>query len=295
MDEGVAVCDKDGNLVFVNDTASLRTINHKLHKSPIPYEQWSLFWEIYESDGKTQMNVDDLPLLRALRGERVTNQKLVSKQSGRSMQFLSINGKQIKSKSGEIIGALVVIHDITEQKQIEENIKYMAFHDHLTGLPNLRFFKDKAAYFLAEGKQDNPACKLAVMFLDLDGFKAINDNFGHDVGDLLLKEVSQRITACLRKNDIAVRIGGDEFTILITEIKTEDDAITIANSIIEAVGSPYNIQGNRLQVTTSIGITFSPQDGTDRRTLMKNADIAMYTAKKNGKNQYCVFRDIKTT
>ena len=132
------------------------------------------------------------------------------------------------------------------------------------------------------------------MFLDLDGFKAVNDHFGHDVGDLLLKEVSAGLLIVCEKRLVALRIGGDEFTILIPEIETEVAAIAIANSIIEEIGSPYDIQGSRLQVTTSIGITFSPNDGTDRRTLMKNADIAMYTAKKNGKNQYCVFRGQKT-
>lgn len=294
MDEGVAVCDKDGNLVYVNDTSSQRIIKQDLPSFPIPYKKWKLYWDFYESDGKTKLNLEDLPLLRALRGEPVKNQELVSKPSGKPMQFLSVNGKQILSKSGEIIGALIVTHDMTEQKQTEEKIKYLAYHDHLTGLPNRRLFKDKVNYLLENRKQTNNSELFAVMFLDLDGFKAINDHFGHDVGDLLLKEVSQRITACLRKSEIAARIGGDEFSILIPEIKAEDDAIAMATTIIEAVGYPYHIQGNRLQVTTSIGISFSPHDETDRRTLMKNADFAMYTAKNNGKNQYCVFSDMKT-
>jgi diguanylate cyclase (GGDEF)-like protein len=295
MDEGVSVCDKDGNLVFLNNTSSQR-INQDSLPFPIPYEQWSRYWDFYEDNGEKKVNPKDenLPLLRALRGETVKHQELVFKPIGKPMQFLSFNGKQIASKSGEILGALVVVHDITEKKQTEEKIKYMAYHDNLTGLPNLRFFKDKVTFLLAEGDQNNNSTLFAIMFLDLDGFKAVNDHFGHDVGDLLLKGVSQRITDCLRESDIASRIGGDKFTILIPEIETEEDAIVIANSIIEEVGSPYDIQGSKLQVTTSIGITFLPHDGTDRRTLLKNADIAMYTAKKNGKNQYCVFSGQKT-
>lgn len=292
MDEGIAVCDKDGNLVFANDTYSLQLIQQKSPSFPILNEKWIHYWDFYEEDGKAKINLEDLPLLKALRGEKVRHQVIVSKPIGKPMHYHSVNGKQLTGKSGEIIGALVVIHDITEKKESEEKMKYMAFHDNLTGLPNLRYFKDKVSNFLDERQQNNNKDLLAVMFLDLDGFKNINDNFGHDVGDLLLIEASQRITACMRENDFAARIGGDEFTIILPEIKTEDDAIAIANTLNEKVGFPYDIQGNRLNVTTSIGIAFSPEDGKDRRTLMKNADIAMYTAKNNGKNRYCVFHDL---
>lgn len=291
MDEGIAVCDKEGNLVFESGTASIRKTSAESLSLPISYRKWSLYWDVYESVEGTKVYFENLPLIRALRGEDVKNQELILKQTGKPMQFLSVNGKQIKSKSGEVLGAIVVIRDITEKKEKEEKIRYMAYHDHLTGLPNLRFFKDKVAFFLAEEKQNNHPDLLSIMFLDLDGFKSINDHFGHDIGDLLLIEVSQRVTACLREGEIAARIGGDEFTLLIPTLKTEDDAIIIAKNIIKAVGSPYYIQGNKLQVTVSIGITFSPKDGIDRRTLLKNADNAMYAAKNSGKNQFCVFHD----
>lgn len=288
MDEAVYVCDKDGNLVFVNDT-SFQSINQDSLSFPIPSEQWSRYIDIFEENGKTRMNLENFPLLRVLRGEEVKHQELVTKLSGKPAQFVSVNGKRMISKSGEILGALIVLHDITEQKHTEQRIKYMAYHDNLTGLPNVRFFKETVDRLLDEGKLNNHHDLFALMFLDLDGFKAVNDHYGHDVGDLLLMEVTYRITACLRESDVAARIGGDEFTILLPKIKTEEDAFAIANSIIKEVGSLYDIKGNRIQVTTSIGIAFSTHDGTDRRTLMKNADIAMYTAKQNGKNQYSVF------
>lgn len=287
MDEGVYVCDKDGNLVFFNDVPSA-PLKHSTLSLPIPFKYWSNHTEFYE--GKVKVKVEDLPLLRALRGEEVKHQELAIKSNGEPIQYLSVNGKQIISKSGEVLGALVVLHDITERKQSEEKVKHMAYHDNLTGLPNLRFFKEKIDQYLAEGKQRKSSELFAIMFLDLDGFKFINDNFGHDVGDLLLKEVGQRITHCLRKNDLVARIGGDEFTILLPGLKTENEAISIANTIIDMVASPYEIKGNKLHVTTSIGINFSSHHDTDRRILMKNADIAMYKAKKSGKNQYCVFQ-----
>ncbi|WP_102345137.1 diguanylate cyclase domain-containing protein [Bacillus sp. Marseille-P3661] len=291
MDEGVSVCDKDGNLLYMNGTSSQR-VNKDFLSFPIPYEHWTQKLNIYEDDNQ-EMNTNNIPLLRALRGEEVKHQQLIYKPNGESAQFHSVNGKQITSKTGEIIGALVVIHDITEQKRAEQKIKYMAYHDNLTGLPNLRFFKEKVSGILEVDYQNKTSKPLAIMFLDLDGFKAVNDNFGHDMGDLLLIEVCKRITACLPDSDLAARIGGDEFTILLRDIKAKEDAIAVAHSIINKVGYPYDIHGNKLQVTTSIGISFYPYDGSDKGTLMKNADTAMYTAKKNGKNQYCVFHDIK--
>jgi diguanylate cyclase (GGDEF)-like protein len=167
----------------------------------------------------------------------------------------------------------------------------MAYHDALTGLPNLRFFKEKLTDFLEKEKLEDDSNMLSVMFLDLDGFKAVYDQFGHDVGDLLLQEVCKRISSCLKDHDIAARIGGDEFTVLMPELKTKEDAILMANTIIKEVGAPYEIQGRKVLVTTSIGISFSPQDGTTKSTLMRNADLAMYRAKKNGKNQYRVFQN----
>jgi diguanylate cyclase (GGDEF)-like protein len=291
MDEGVAVCDKNGNLIFMNDTSSFRMTKRTLPKFPIPYEKWPLYWDLYESDGTTKIILEEIPLIKALRGEDVTNQKLISKRSGAPSQYLSINGKQLKSKSGEIIGALIVLHDITDQKKSEEKIKHMAYHDALTGLPNLRFFKEKLTDFLDKEQLENDSNMLSVMFLDLDGFKAVNDQFGHEVGDMLLQEVCKRISRCLKDSDIAARIGGDEFTVLMPELKTKEDAILMANTIIEEVGAPYEIQGRKVRVTISIGISFSPQDGTVKSELMRNADLAMYSAKNSGKNQYCVFRN----
>jgi diguanylate cyclase (GGDEF)-like protein len=258
---------------------------------PISYKEWPLYWDLYESDGKSTIKLENIPLLKALRGEDVTNQELISKRSGNPSQYLSINGKQIKSKSGEVIGALIVLHDITDQKKSEEKIKHMAYHDALTGLPNLRFFKEKLTDFLEKENFVDDSNMLSVMFLDLDGFKAVNDQFGHDIGDLLLQEVCKRISSCLKDHDIAARIGGDEFTVLLPELKTQEDAILMANTIIEKIRETYEFKGKKVQVTTSIGISFSPQDGTTKSTLMRNADSAMYRAKNSGKNQYCVFRN----
>ena len=290
MDEGISVCDKDGNLVFMNDTYAHR-MNHIKLSYPIPYEEWAQYMEIYEENGQSQIKIEDFPLMRVLRGEEVKQQVIVVKPPGKPIQYISVNGKEIKSKHGEKIGALVVLHDITEQRQAEEKIKHMAYHDKLTGLPNLRFFKDKLDYFLVEGTKSQANDLFAIMFIDLDGFKNVNDDYGHDIGDLLLIEVSKRITSCLSENDVASRIGGDEFTVMLPKINSEEDATTIAKNIIDIVGSPYNLQGNEIHVTTSIGVAYSTYNRINRRAIIKNADIAMYSAKQKGKNQCCVFHE----
>lgn len=219
MDEGVSVCDKDGNLVFMNETYAHR-MNHDKLSYPIPYEEWGQYMEVYEENGKSQIKPEDFPLIRVLRGEEVKQQVIVVKTTGKPIQYVSVNGKKITSKYDEQIGALVVIRDITEQKQAEERIKHMAYHDKLTGLPNLRFFKEKVDHFITEGIKNQGNALFTVMFIDLDGFKNVNDYFGHDIGDLLLIEVSKRITSCLRENDIVSRIGGDEFTIMLPKINS---------------------------------------------------------------------------
>ena len=290
MDEGVSVCDKDGNLVFMNDTYANR-MNHDKLSYPIPYEKWSQYMEIYEENGRSQIKLEDFPLLRVLRGEELKQQVIVLKPIGKPIQYISVNGKIITSKYGEKIGGLVVLSDITEQKQAEEKIRHMAYHDKLTGLPNLRFFKEKIDDYLAVGTQNKESDFFAVMFIDLDGFKNVNDQFGHDIGDLLLIDVSRRITSCLSESDIASRIGGDEFTILLPKVKSEEDAIVIANSIIDVVGSPYELQGNQIHVTTSIGISYSTYNKIDRRAIIKNADIAMYPAKQKMVKSMLVIRE----
>lgn len=290
MYEGIAVCDSKGNLVFFKNTSTRSHSDPNLPSYPIPPEKWEKYWTLYQMDG-ARIKFEDFPLVKALRGKEVKNQQLILKHDGECFEYLSVNGKQIIGESGEILGALIVVHDITEQKQTEEKMRYMAFHDSLTGLPNLRYFKDKVSQYVDIEKGENNEPLISIMFLDLDKFKTINDVFGHFIGDQLLKEVCKRITSCLKENDIAARIGGDEFIILLPNIKTEEEVIHLAQKIIDKVSTPYQLQGINLEVTTSIGISFFPKDGLDGRTLIKHADLAMYNAKRNGKNQYSIYEE----
>lgn len=177
-----------------------------------------------------------------------------------------------------------VIRDITERKRREQELMKTAYHDTLTGLPNRKFFYERfeQALLWAQGSQQ----LIALLFLDLDGFKQINDTLGHDMGDLLLKQVSQRLITCLRGTDFVSRLGGDEFTIILTGIRERQDVNRVAEKLLSALAQPFELDQRRVQVTTSIGVSIYPWDGEEMDTLIKNADVAMYHAKESGKNRY---------
>ena len=174
--------------------------------------------------------------------------------------------------------------DITERKQIHERLQYLAHHDVLTGLPNRTLFIERMDYTLKRCARESG--KIALLFLDIDHFKNINDTLGHEVGDLLLKQLALRLQETLRECDLIARIGGDEFLILLDNISSIDDITYIAKKILTVFSSAFRIEERELFVTTSIGISVSPTDGSDTQTLLKNADIAMYRSKEQGRNTF---------
>jgi diguanylate cyclase (GGDEF)-like protein/PAS domain S-box-containing protein len=174
--------------------------------------------------------------------------------------------------------------DITERKQMEEEIRHQAHHDMLTTLPNRQLFMKILSIELAQAQRGKK--RFAVLFLDLDRFKEINDTLGHDIGDKLLKEVAERLRRSVRASDTVSRRGGDEFDLLLTEIPHTDDIITIAQKVVDSIRKPYGISGHEFNMSTSMGISFYPEDGETMEALFKNADIAMYSAKEQGGNSY---------
>jgi len=183
--------------------------------------------------------------------------------------------------------------DITERKRMEEAIRHQAHHDPLTNLPNRLLLMDILSIELAKAQRGKK--RFAVLFLDLDRFKYINDTLGHDTGDQLLKEVAERLRRSVRASDTVSRMGGDEFNILLTEIPHADDIITIAQKVVDSFGKPYVIGGHEFHMSTSIGISIYPEDGETMEALFKNADIAMYHAKGQGGNSYQFFNPTMNT
>ncbi|HEY0140733.1 MAG TPA: EAL domain-containing protein [Thermoanaerobaculia bacterium] len=187
-------------------------------------------------------------------------------------------------------GMVCVVRDITERTYAEEQIKHLAYHDALTNLPNRLLFKDRLTVALSHAQRDGS--HLAVLFLDLDRFKVINDSLGHNIGDQLLQAVAARLQACVRDSDTVARLGGDEFTLLLPRLNRSDDAVPVATKIVEAIRHPFHIEGREFFITTSIGISLFPEDGTDAETLIKNSDTAMYQAKELGRDNYQLFNAI---
>lgn len=171
-----------------------------------------------------------------------------------------------------------------DRKRSEEIIEYMAYHDSLTGLPNRNLLKDRFAIYIAMVHRRKEM--MAVMFLDLDSFKEVNDTLGHTMGDKLLKVMTERLKGALRGEDTVARVGGDEFVILLPQIASGEGAIVLAQKILEVIRKPLMLDGHELLTTTSIGIALYPDDGEDAETLMKKADVAMYRAKEEGRNNY---------
>lgn len=181
-----------------------------------------------------------------------------------------------------------ILRDISARKAHEAYMHHIAHHDQLTGLPNRALFTDRLKQMLAKARRDN--ARIALMFIDLDNFKPINDTLGHDIGDLLLKEVTARLQRCLRESDTAARIGGDEFVVLLPSLSTTDDALRVANKIREALNLPFDLAGNEVRISSSIGIAVYPEHGEAEKDLVKHADIAMYHAKKHGRNDAALYR-----
>ncbi|HVR27089.1 MAG TPA: EAL domain-containing protein [Candidatus Polarisedimenticolia bacterium] len=179
--------------------------------------------------------------------------------------------------------------DITERKVAEERIQFLAYSDALTGLPNRRLLQDRLTQALATASRQKG--RVALLFLDLDSFKNINDSLGHSVGDLLLQELAERLKAWGRKQDTVARVGGDEFLIVLTELKDITDAAVAAERLLDGIIGEYSIRGHALNITCSLGISIFPEHGTDPETLMKNADAAMYSAKQNGRNNFRFFTE----
>lgn len=186
-------------------------------------------------------------------------------------------------------GIYVLARDISEKRRANERLAYLAYHDILTGLPNRELFRDRVGLSIIQARRSG--MQLAIMFVDLDRFKLINDTYGHQQGDALLKEVAGRLRGGLREVDTLARIGGDEFTVLLPGLRSRDNVVRIAQKLNEIMARPFSIDGHVMFVSASIGVSIYPDDGADIETLMRHADIALYHVKAHGKNDFVFFSD----
>ncbi|MEW5744942.1 MAG: EAL domain-containing protein [Nitrospirota bacterium] len=284
MTEGLVVFDPEGNLLDMNPAAlqihgfkSVETLRRHL-------DDLTEIFELFDLEGRP-LPVEQWPIGRVLKGEVIESYEVRVRRRDTGVTWIaSYGGAPVKDPSGRLVLSIVTLRDITERKRLEEEIRHMAHHDALTGLPNRRLFMDIVALELAEARRRHK--KLSVLFLDLDRFKEVNDTLGHETGDELLVEVARRLKASIRESDTVARIGGDEFNIILTDVPRAEYAATVAQKILHSFKEPYFIAGHALHITTSIGISICPDDSEDADTLFRYADIAMYHAKELGKDNY---------
>ncbi|MEK4078524.1 sensor domain-containing diguanylate cyclase [Solibacillus sp. FSL K6-1126] len=206
----------------------------------------------------------------------------------REWKWLEAKASPIFAENGTLEKILIVSSDITERIRYEENLKHLAYHDPLTELPNRRLFRERLRQSIKEAECYGH--EMAVMYMDLDNFKQVNDSLGHAVGDKLLQQFAGRVEECLCESDTLSRRGGDEFTVLFPEIQEKNDVKLIAERINEFLRKPWYIRGHIFTTTTSIGVAFYPQDGLTPHELLENADSALYKVKARGKDNYSFYR-----
>jgi len=216
---------------------------------------------------------------------------VMTAQPAHKLRALAAGAKDFISKPFELMEAKARIHNMLEvrllYKQLEaysHALESMAMHDALTGLPNRRLLMDRLTLAIAHARRNKST--MAVMYLDLDGFKEINDTLGHDAGDALLKMVADRLAAAVRQEDTVARMGGDEFVIGLWELNPAEGVAKLVSKVIQAVAQPYRIQDREVRITASVGVGIYPLHGDAVETLMKSADLALYEAKRTGKNNY---------
>ena len=257
------------------------------------YAQW-LGFPRKEIIGKHVSELMDTELLRVVlphiatvvAGHEVHYERRQRSQDGRMHDF-EVDYVPHFSHDGEVIGYFVMINDATERKRDEELLYFLANHDQLTSLPNRNLLLEHLNMAVAQAARTGE--RVAALFIDLDRFKNVNDTLGHHFGDALLQQVAQRFRSCLRESDLVARLGGDEYTVMVRPVSDLQEVATCAQKLLSVLGSPFNVDGHELFVTSSIGISIYPDDARDATALLKNADIAMYRAKEQGKNTYQFF------
>jgi diguanylate cyclase (GGDEF)-like protein/PAS domain S-box-containing protein len=282
--DGVICTDATGKITFLNRMAEAMT-----------------GWALKDAQGRTMAEcvriIDAItrkpildPMAKAAKQNRTGNLPLnciLVRRDGHEV-FIEDSVAPIHDRDGQVTGAVIVFRDVSATRTLEKELTHSAQHDFLTGLPNRMLLNDRVAQAISLARRQR--CHAAVLFLDLDGFKQINDSLGHLIGDKVLQSIAKRLQDCVRSPDSVIRQGGDEFVVVIQELKNPEDAVITVARLLKTVADVHSIDQHEISITTSIGVSVYPQDGRDPETLVKNADTAMYHAKKNGSDNFRFFK-----
>ncbi|MBU1187044.1 MAG: diguanylate cyclase, partial [Acidobacteria bacterium] len=272
--DSVFFTDMEDNIIYVND-AFCRTYGY--HEEEIVGKEAAVLWG-KDIENEYQQSIFPKALRGGLKGE------FLHRREDGSLFPVLLSRAVIKDDRKKPIAIAGIVRDITERKLIEQQFQSLAHFDSLTCLPNRTYMMEKLSQLLVQARWNNHT--LALLFIDLDHFKKINDTLGHDAGDKMLKDVASRLVECVRDSDTVARMGGDEFMIILPKITKAQDAAVIAQRVLKSFDSPFTLNGHDCMIGASIGISQYPTDGDDYESLVKNADIAMYKAKEIGGKNY---------
>jgi len=281
INDGVIVLDRHGHVLDINPAA--RSILGLTARQQ-PADEWTRIFCHLAADGKQTIDHDELPLVKACRGEKFSNQVAVYRAAGQADTVLSINGQGLYDGSHELVGGVATFRDITDIMRRTVELEKRAQYDDLTLLPNRRLFTRHLEK--AIGRSQRSGRPLAVLFVDLDRFKSVNDTLGHDIGDELLRQVGDRMTRNLRIGDFCGRWGGDEFVVCLEDFGEPRNAAAAAQKLVLVLSERYDVHGSEVYATPSIGIAIFPGSGEQAERLIKAADLAMYQAKKRGGGRF---------
>ncbi|MHB8107453.1 MAG: diguanylate cyclase domain-containing protein [Candidatus Cryosericum sp.] len=243
-------------------------------------------FSVYPRELAEKFFADDQLVLQT--GEPILNREEYVVDERGTERWLLTSKLPLRNREGQITGLVGIGRDITERRKMEQELAQTATHDSLTGLPNRRLLLDR--FTIAAALARRSKARIAVMLFDLDKFKTVNDTFGHDAGDQVLKAAGIRVASTLRASDTLARIGGDEFMVVMMETGKSGGVTAMARKILDSFAKPLSVGGHRIQLTASIGVAMYPEDGEDLETLTRKSDVAMYCSKNRGGNQSILYK-----
>ncbi|MBM4186888.1 MAG: EAL domain-containing protein [Gemmatimonadetes bacterium] len=284
IDVPIIACDAKGFVVLINRAFAAA---HPTPERGAAIATWIEQFQYFEPDGVTPMERVDAPMLRALRGEPVEGFEYAVRSPEGVMFHRRAWGHRLTDGAGTVLGAVIALLDVTDQRQGEEALRRQALHDPLTGLPNRSLLRDRLQHALSLAKRRNRP--IGLVFFDLDRFKRINDSFGHTVGDDLLVLVARRLQSILRPEDTLGRLGGDEFVVILEDLDDPGDARRVGDRIRQVLSAPMDVGSHLIRTTASVGVALADPARHTADDLLREADTAMYGAKERGRNRTEVF------